>query len=55
VHLRYKAGNAQETMRVVQPMEVHYERGYGYLRAFCQMRQDERNFRFDRIVELKLL
>lgn len=55
LQLRYKAGNAQETRRVVQPLEVHYERGYGYLRAFCHMRQGERHFRFDRIVELTLL
>lgn len=55
LHLRYKAGNAAETLRVIQPLELHYERGYGYLRAFCHMRQEERHFRFDRIVELKLL
>ncbi len=55
LHMRYKASNAAETLRVIQPLELHYKRGYGYLRAFCHMRRDERHFRFDRIVELKPL
>ena len=55
LQLRYQAGNAAETNRVVQPLELCYERGRGYLRAFCHLRQDERNFRFDRIVALHML
>jgi DNA polymerase-3 subunit epsilon len=55
LHLRYQAGNAAETSRIVQPLEMCYERGHGYLRAFCHLRQDERHFRLDRIVELRLL
>lgn len=55
VHLRYQAGNAAETDRVVQPLELCYERGRGYLRAFCHLRQDERNFRFDRILALQMV
>jgi DNA polymerase-3 subunit epsilon len=54
LHLRYQAGNAMQTTRVVQPLELGYERGHSYLRAFCHLRQDERNFRLDRIVELRL-
>jgi predicted DNA-binding transcriptional regulator YafY len=52
--LRYKASNAEETQRTVLPLELQYERGHAYLRAFCHMRQDERHFRLDRIVELAL-
>ena len=52
--LRYKASNAEETERTVTPLELQYERGHAYLRAFCQMRQDERHFRLDRIMELAL-
>jgi predicted DNA-binding transcriptional regulator YafY len=55
LHLRYQAGNAAETSRTVQPLEMCYERGHGYLRAFCHLRQGERHFRLDRIVELRLL
>jgi DNA polymerase III subunit epsilon len=55
LHLRYQAGkNASQTMRVVQPLELGYERGHSYLRAFCHLRQDERNFRLDRIVEIRV-
>ncbi len=52
--LRYKASNAEETQRTVLPLELQYERGHAYLRAFCHMRQGERHFRLDRIVELEL-
>lgn len=52
--LRYKASNAEETQRTVLPLELQYERGHAYLRAYCHMRQDERHFRLDRIVELEL-
>jgi DNA polymerase-3 subunit epsilon len=55
LHLHYQAGNAEQTTRVVQPLEMHYERGHSYLRAYCHLRQDERNFRLDRIVEVTLL
>jgi predicted DNA-binding transcriptional regulator YafY len=40
---------------VVQPLEVYYERGHGYMRAFCHLRREERHFRLDRIVELIVL
>ena len=52
--LRYKASNAEETQRTVLPLELQYERGHAYLRAYCHMRQGERHFRLDRIVELEL-
>jgi DNA polymerase-3 subunit epsilon len=55
LHLRYQAGNAPETVREVQPLEVYYEHGCGYLRAFCYLRQSERHFRFDRIAELRMV
>jgi DNA polymerase-3 subunit epsilon len=53
LYLRYRSGNDAETLRVIEPLEIHYAYGHGYVRAFCHMRQDERNFRLDRIVELK--
>ncbi len=55
LQIRYKASNAAETDRVVQPLELQYERGYAYLHAYCQLRQDERHFRLDRIMALNLL
>lgn len=52
LHLHYKASNAVETQRIIEPLELQYERGNSYLRAYCQLRQDERHFRFDRIIAL---
>jgi DNA polymerase-3 subunit epsilon len=53
LQLRYQGRNAPETLRIVQPLAMYYERGHGYLRAFCHMRQEERHFRFDRITALQ--
>ncbi len=53
LQLRYQPEKAPATVRVVQPLEVYYERGHGYMRAFCHLRQEERHFRLDRIAELK--
>jgi DNA polymerase III epsilon subunit-like protein len=55
LQLRYQPEKAPATVRVVQPLEVYYERGHGYMRAFCHLRQEERNFRLDRITELTVL
>ncbi len=55
LQLRYQPEKAPATVRVVQPLEVYYERGHGYMRAFCHLRQEERHFRLDRIAELKVL
>jgi DNA polymerase-3 subunit epsilon len=55
LHLRYHGWKAPETVRIVQPLEVYYAGGYGFLRAFCHLRREERSFRFDRIAELRIL
>jgi DNA polymerase-3 subunit epsilon len=55
LELRYQPEKAPTTVRVVQPLEVYYERGHGYMRAFCHLRREERHFRLDRIAELKIL
>ena len=50
--MRYRAWRASETFRVVQPLAVYFQRGYGFLHAFCHLRREERHFRLDRILEL---
>ena len=55
LQLRYQSTKASATVRVVQPLEIYYERVHGYIRAFCHLRQEERHFRLDRITELTVL
>ena len=55
LELRYQPEKTPATVRVVQPLEIYYERGHGYMRAFCHLRREERHFRLDRIAELKVL
>lgn len=54
LHLNYFANHNQETSeRNIEPVGVFYQMGKWYLIAWCHLRKDYRNFRFDRIRELK--
>lgn len=44
--------NKEITKRKILPIEVFDEGGVKYLKAFCYYRNEERTFRFDRIVEI---
>jgi predicted DNA-binding transcriptional regulator YafY len=53
--MQYFAHYRQESsIRCVEPIGVFYSEGYWHLIAFCQMRGAIRDFRMDRISELKL-
>ncbi|MFL7790886.1 MAG: helix-turn-helix transcriptional regulator [Anaerolineae bacterium] len=49
VRLTYKGLNRQEVERVVEPYGLAFKWGQWYLAGFCQLRQDMRTFRVDRI------
>ncbi len=40
--------------RWVSPVDVRLHKGYVHLRAYCHLRQAERNFRLDRVVEMRV-
>jgi predicted DNA-binding transcriptional regulator YafY len=42
------------TERVVEPIEIYYEKGRQYLKAFCRLRSQKRNFRISRITKIEL-
>ncbi len=50
-HARY---NHQKTERLVEPLGVFYHDNGWHLIAFCQMRDDYRDFRFDRITSMEV-
>ncbi len=52
LRVRYLTGGFIETVREVEPLEILPFGDYLYLRAYCHLRQDERTFRLDRILEL---
>jgi DNA polymerase-3 subunit epsilon len=53
--LRYVSSRWTETQRIVEPIEVAAYGDYTYLVAFCHLRQEQRTFRLDRIVEMNLV
>ena len=52
--IRYVNGEGIETERWITPKQVMGLSDYIYLKAHCHLRNDERNFRLDRILEVKV-
>lgn len=52
--IKYISSIGEETIRIIEPIEVMPKEDYLYLRAWCNLRQEQRTFRFDRIIEMKL-
>ncbi len=52
--IRYVNGEGVETKRWITPKQVMGLSDYVYLKAHCHLRNDERNFRLDRIIEVKV-
>jgi predicted DNA-binding transcriptional regulator YafY len=55
VYMRYRGYEAEETERVVRPLGLFFW-GYGWaLVAWCELRVGFRQFRLDRVIELRVL
>jgi len=52
--IKYIDGNGEETKRWITPKQVMGLADYVYLQAHCHLRNAERNFRLDRIVEVQV-
>ena len=51
--IEYFANYSQEdTSRNIEPIGIYFSGTYWHLIAYCQMRQDYRNFRIDRIINI---
>jgi len=55
VRLKYRSENGSETERVVRPLGAFFWGRVWTLTAWCEMREDFRSFRLDRVAEIELL
>ena len=55
IRIRYKASNGSETERTVNPLALYFTQDHWIMVAFCQLRNDQREFRLDRISKLEFL
>lgn len=55
LRLTYRDGAGERTARVVHPIALMRWRAVWTLFAWCELREDERNFRLDRIADAALL
>ena len=54
IFIRYMDGDGKQSERWITPKQVIGLADYVYLQAFCHLRNAERNFRLDRIVEVRI-
>lgn len=54
IFIRYADKNGEQTERWITPKQVTGLADYIYLQAYCHLRQAERSFRLDRIVEVNV-
>ncbi|MGE5374007.1 MAG: exonuclease domain-containing protein [Bacteroidota bacterium] len=52
--IRYVDGENNQTERWITPVQVMGLSDYVYLKAYCHLRNAERNFRLDRIIEIRV-
>ena len=55
VLMEYVDGDEHRTERIIEPLQVRKYKGEMQLVAHCHLRNDRRNFKLDRIVQLKRL
>jgi DNA polymerase-3 subunit epsilon len=53
LQLTYMDKNGERSTRQITPVDVQGLSDYIYLRAYCHLRNEERNFRLDRILKLQ--
>lgn len=55
VWMRYRASQADETERAVDPYGLIFQAGLWYTIGYCHLRQDMRTFRLDRVLQAEQL
>jgi len=53
LEIRYQATGGSVSVRRITPLSIGLFRGTAMVEAFCHLRKDKRNFRLDRILEIR--
>ena len=53
VQIRYQSAGGTVSVRKITPVSIGLFRGTAMIEAFCHLRNDKRNFRLDRIMEIR--
>jgi DNA polymerase-3 subunit epsilon len=53
VQIRYQSAGGTVSVRRITPLSIGLFRGTAMIEAFCHLRNDKRNFRLDRILEIR--
>ncbi len=53
IEIRYQSAGGTVSIRKITPLSIGLFRGTAMIEAFCHLRKDKRNFRLDRILEIR--
>jgi DNA polymerase III subunit epsilon len=53
LEIRYQSAGGSISVRKITPLSIGLFRGTAMIEAFCHLRKDKRNFRLDRILEIR--
>jgi len=53
VELKYQSMNSELTERIIEPVGLFIENNFWYVMGYCHLRNDYRQFRTDRMVQIK--
>ena len=53
LEIRYQSAGGTISVRKITPLSIGLFRGTAMNEAFCHLRKDKRNFRLDRILEIR--
>ncbi len=53
LEIRYQSAGGTVSIRKITPLSIGLFRGTAIIEAFCHLRKDKRNFRLDRILEIR--
>ncbi len=51
----YQTKAQETTIRIITPINIYYENDNIYLKAYCHLRQAERNFKINRIKQIEIV
>ena len=55
LEIDYAKNSLEKSSRVISNIKISQEYGFGYISAYCHMREEERTFKISRIVDARIV
>lgn len=55
LEIDYAKNSFEKSTRVISNISISQEYGFGYISAYCHLREEERTFKMSRIVDVRII